>query len=101
MDGVYNDIQNSEGFETECIQGQEMGFDGKTLIHPSQVDICHPVFCPSGEEVATAKRIIAALEEAVAEGKYVVTVDGRMIEHLHVENAKRSVAQAEAIAARK
>ncbi|MFT4570283.1 MAG: citrate lyase subunit beta/citryl-CoA lyase [Hyphomicrobiaceae bacterium] len=100
VDGVYNDIKNVEGFETECRQGQEMGFDGKTLIHPSQVENCNRTFSPSDEEVATAKRIIAAFEEAVAAGKYVVTVDGRMIENLHVENAKRAVAQAEAIADR-
>lgn len=100
VDGVYNDIKNTEGFERECLQGQEMGFDGKTLIHPSQVEACNRIFSPSEEEVATAKRIIAAFEEAVAAGKYVVTVDGRMIENLHVENAKRAVAQAEAIVAR-
>jgi len=100
VDGVYNDIKNAEGFELEAQQGREMGFDGKTLIHPSQVDACNRIFSPSDEEVETAKRIITAFEEAVAEGKYVVTVDGRMIENLHVENARRAVAQAEAIAAR-
>lgn len=100
VDGVYNDIANPEGFEFESVQGRDMGFDGKTLIHPSQVETCNRVFSPSEEEVTTAKRIIAAFEEAVAAGKYVVTVDGRMIENLHVENAKRAVAQSEAIAAR-
>ncbi len=100
VDGVYNDIKNTEGFERESRQGREMGFDGKTLIHPSQVDTCNRIFSPSEDEVATAKRIIAAFEEAVAAGKYVVTVDGRMIENLHVENSKHVVAQAEAIAER-
>lgn len=100
VDGVYNDIKNVEGFETECRQGREMGFDGKTLIHPSQVASCNEIFSPSEEDIDNANRIIAAFEEAVAAGKYVVTVDGRMIENLHVENAKRAVAQAQAIAER-
>lgn len=100
LDGVYNDIQDIDGFETECKQGAQMGFDGKTLIHPSQVEICNRIFSPSEEEEATARRIIEAFRAAEAEGKYVVTVDGKMIENLHVEQAKRVVAMAEAIAAR-
>jgi citrate lyase subunit beta/citryl-CoA lyase len=100
LDGVYNDIQNAEGFEAECVQGRQLGFDGKTLIHPSQVDPCNRVFAPSDEEVEQARRIIAAFEEAEAAGKGVVTVDGRMIENLHVDNARRSLALADAIAAR-
>ena len=100
LDGVYNDINNREGFETECRQGAQMGFDGKTLIHPSQVEICNAVFSPGEEEVGNARKIIDAFREAAAHGKYVATVDGRMIEHLHVEQAKRVVAMAEAIAAR-
>ena len=99
LDGVYNDIQNAEGFEAECVQGRQMGFDGKTLIHPSQVDPCNRVFAPSDDEVEQARRIIAAFEEAESAGKGVVTVDGRMIENLHVENARRSLAIADAIAA--
>jgi citrate lyase subunit beta/citryl-CoA lyase len=100
VDGVYNDIQNVEGFETECRQGAQMGFDGKTLIHPTQIEPCNRVFSPAPDEVDNARKIIAAFDAAVAQGKYVATVDGRMIEHLHVENAKHVVAVAEAIAAR-
>ena len=97
LDGVYNDIQNAEGFEAECIQGRQMGFDGKTLIHPSQVDPCNTVFAPTESDVEQAGKIIAAFEEAKAAGKGVVTVDGRMIENLHVENARRVLSIHEAI----
>jgi len=100
VDGVYNDIKNIEGFEAETRQGAQMGFDGKTLIHPSQVEPCNRIFSPSDEEVDNARKIIAAFKQAEAEGKYVATVDGRMIENLHVENARRVVAMAEAIATR-
>jgi citrate lyase subunit beta/citryl-CoA lyase len=100
LDGVYNDINNAEGFETECRQGAQMGFDGKTLIHPTQVEPCNRVFSPTDEEIENAHRIIAAFKQAEAEGKYVATVDGRMIENLHVENAKGVVAMAKAIASR-
>jgi len=101
LDGVYNDIKNAEGFEAECVQGQQLGFDGKTLIHPSQVEPCNKVFSPSEAELETARKIIAAFDEAKAQGKGVATVDGRMIENLHVDNAKRAVALADAINARK
>jgi citrate lyase subunit beta/citryl-CoA lyase len=76
-----------------------MGFDGKTLIHPSQVEPCNEVFAPSDVEIASAREIIAAFEEAEAAGKGVVTVNGRMVENLHVENARRTLALADAIAA--
>jgi citrate lyase subunit beta/citryl-CoA lyase len=99
LDGVYNDIKNEEGFRAECVQGRQMGFDGKTLIHPSQLEPCNEVFAPSEDEVANAAKIIAAFTEAEAEGRGVVTVDGRMIENLHVDNARRILAVAEAIAA--
>jgi citrate lyase subunit beta/citryl-CoA lyase len=99
LDGVYNDVKNPEGFETECIQGYEMGFDGKTLIHPSQVDPCNQVWAPNEDEVAHAHKVIEAFEAAVAEGRGVITVDGRMIENLHVDNARRTLATAAAIAA--
>jgi citrate lyase subunit beta / citryl-CoA lyase len=99
LDGVFNDLDDADGFEAECRQGREFGFDGKTLIHPKQLDACNRVFAPSDDEVDRAQRIIAAFEEAEAEGRGVVTVDGRMIENLHVEQARRTVAQAEAIAA--
>ena len=98
LDGVYNDIKNEEGFEAECLQGRQMGFDGKTLIHPSQVEPCNRVYAPSEAEVEQARKIIEAFEEAEREGKGVVTVDGRMIENLHVENARRTLAVQEAIA---
>jgi citrate lyase subunit beta/citryl-CoA lyase len=99
LDGVYNDIKDEAGFAAECRQGREMGFDGKTLIHPSQVEPCNAAFAPTADEVEGANRIIAAFEEAEADGRGVVTVDGRMIESLHVEEARRTLAIAEAIAA--
>ena len=99
LDGVYNDIKDEAGFAAECRQGREMGFDGKTLIHPSQVEPCNAAFAPAPEEVESAGRIIAAFEQAEADGRGVVTVDGRMIENLHVEEARRVLAIAEAIAA--
>lgn len=98
LDGVYNDIKNDEGFRAECVQGRQMGFDGKTLIHPSQVEPCNEVFAPTEAEVASAQEIIAAFEEAEAAGKGVVTVNGRMIENLHVEQARRTLAISAAIA---
>ena len=99
LDGVYNDIKNEEGFLAECRQGFEMGFDGKTLIHPSQVGPTNDVWAPSADEIDHARKVIAAFEEAEAEGRGVITVDGRMIENLHVDNARRALAVADAIAA--
>ncbi len=99
LDGVYNDVKDPEGFAAECQQGMEMGFDGKTLIHPSQVEPANDVWAPSADEVEHAARVIAAFDQAVAEGKGVVTVDGRMIENLHVDNARRVLATAAAIEA--
>ncbi len=98
LDGVYNDIRNEEGFIAECRQGRQMGFDGKTLIHPSQIEPCNAAYAPSEEEIEQSRRIIAAFEEAQAAGRGVVTVDGRMIENLHVDNARRILAVADAIA---
>lgn len=97
LDGVYNDIQDTEGFRAVCQQGLEMGFDGKTLIHPSQVEPCNEIFAPSAAELEMAGKIVAAFKAAQAEGKGVVTVDGRMIENLHVEQAERALALASAI----
>lgn len=97
LDGVYNDIQDAEGFRAVCQQGLEMGFDGKTLIHPSQVEPCNEVFAPSTAELEMAGKIVTAFKAAQAEGKGVVTVDGRMIENLHVEQAERALALAAAI----
>ena len=99
LDGVYNDIKDEAGFLAECQQGREMGFDGKTLIHPSQLEPCNDVFAPGEAEIESAREIIAAFTEATAAGKGVVTVNGRMIENLHVDNARRILALADAIAA--
>jgi citrate lyase subunit beta/citryl-CoA lyase len=97
LDGVYNDIQDIEGFKAACRQGLEFGFDGKTLIHPTQVEPCNEIFAPSAAELAMAEKIVAGFEKARAEGKGVVVVDGRMIENLHVEQAQRQLALAAAI----
>ena len=97
LDGVYNDIKDEAGFRAVCQQGLEMGFDGKTLIHPGQVEPCNEVFAPSASELEMAGRIVTAFRQAQAEGKGVVTVDGRMIENLHVEQAERALALAAAI----
>jgi citrate lyase subunit beta/citryl-CoA lyase len=99
LDGVYNDVKDLDGFEAECQQGMQMGFDGKTLIHPTQVDIANRVWAPSDAEVEHARRVIEAFDEAQRDGRGVVTVDGRMIENLHVDNARRTLDLAEAIAA--
>ncbi|MDF3289245.1 MULTISPECIES: HpcH/HpaI aldolase/citrate lyase family protein [Streptomyces] len=100
LDGVYNDVKDLEGFEAECVQGRQFGFDGKTLIHPAQVEPCNRIFAPSPEQVERSRRIIEAFEEAAREGRGVVTVDGRMIENLHVEEARRILALAAAVAGR-
>jgi citrate lyase subunit beta / citryl-CoA lyase len=97
LDGVFNDVKDLDGFRAECVQGAEMGFDGKTLIHPGQVDIANEVWAPSAADIEHSRRVIAAFDEAMADGRGVVTVDGRMIENLHVVNAQRTLAVAEAI----
>jgi citrate lyase subunit beta / citryl-CoA lyase len=97
LDGVYLDLKDEEGFKAACVQGLELGFDGKTLIHPSQVEPCNAVFSPSAEEIEHARKIIAAYQAAEKEGKGVVLVDGKLVENLHVENAKRLVGMMEAI----
>jgi citrate lyase subunit beta/citryl-CoA lyase len=99
LDGVYNDVKDLDGFRSECVQGAEMGFDGKTLIHPGQVEIANDVWAPTADEVEYARRVIAAFEEGLREKRGVVTVDGRMIENLHVANAERTLAVADAISA--
>jgi citrate lyase subunit beta / citryl-CoA lyase len=100
LDGVYNDVKDAAGFEAECVQGRQFGFDGKTLIHPSQLEPCNRVFAPSAEQVERSRKIIDAFDEATREGRGVVTVDGRLIENLHVEDARRILALAEAVAGR-
>jgi citrate lyase subunit beta/citryl-CoA lyase len=97
IDGVYNDIADSAGFEAECRQGLEFGFDGKTLIHPSQIEVCNSVFAPTTEEVLRARAVIEAFALPENAGKGVINVDGRMTELLHLEEAKRVVAVNEAI----
>jgi len=98
IDGVFLDLGDADGFAASCVQGVELGFDGKTLIHPKQLSPANEAFAPSTEEVAWSRKIIGAFEEATAEGKGVVLVDGKLIENLHVENAQRLVALADAIA---
>jgi citrate lyase subunit beta/citryl-CoA lyase len=100
VDGVYNDVKDLEGFEAEARQGREMGFDGKTLIHPSQVEPANVAFAPSPEDVEHAQQLIATFEEAKAAGQGVVTFNGRMVEELHVRDARRILAFHEAITSR-
>jgi citrate lyase subunit beta/citryl-CoA lyase len=99
LDGVHLDLKDDEGFAAACAQGRALGFDGKTLIHPKQIAAANAAFAPSAEEVAQARKVIAAHDEALAAGKGIAVVDGRLIENLHVEAAHRTVALAEAIAA--
>jgi citrate lyase subunit beta/citryl-CoA lyase len=97
LDGVYLDLNDEEGFAFACRQGAELGFDGKTLIHPKQVGPCNRVFTPKPEDVAWSRKIIDAHAAAAARGEGVCVVDGKLIENLHVESAKRIVAMADAI----
>jgi citrate lyase subunit beta/citryl-CoA lyase len=99
LDGVYNDIGNAAGFEAECVQGRDMGFDGKTLVHPNQIEPCNNVFSPSVEEIAQARKTIEAFDRPENKTKGVVQIDGRMVERMHADIARRTVAIAEAIAA--
>ncbi len=99
IDGVYNQFKDEEGLRAECEQGRDLGFDGKTLIHPAQVDITNAVFAPSEAEIDLARRQIAAFEEVQASGQGVAVVDGKIVENLHVETAKKILAMASAIAA--
>jgi citrate lyase subunit beta/citryl-CoA lyase len=101
LDGVFNDLADAEGFARECAQGRDLGFDGKTLIHPNQVAACNGAFSPSDEEVAQARKVIAAFELPENRDKGVVALDGRMVERLHADMARRTVAIAQAIAGRR
>ena len=98
LDGVYNNLSDADGFVAECVQGRDMGFDGKTLIHPNQIGPCNAAFSPSAEEVAQARKIIAAFERPEHKDKGVVQLDGRMVERMHADIARRTVAIADAIA---
>ncbi len=99
LDGVHLDLNDDEGFAFSCDQGRALGFDGKTLIHPKTIAACNAVFGPDADEIAQAQRIIAAHADAAAQGKGVILVDGKLVENLHVENARRLLALSEAIAA--
>ncbi len=99
IDGVYNAFKDDEGLQAECDQGRDLGMDGKTLIHPAQVDIANAAFAPSEAEIDLARRQIAAFEAAEAEGQGVAVVDGKIVENLHIVTAKATLAKAEAIAA--
>ena len=100
LDGVYNDIGNADGFIKECAQGVELGFDGKTLIHPNQIEPCNKAFSPSSAEIEQARKMIAAFDLPENKGKGVVSIDGRMVERLHADMARRIVAIADAVAKR-
>jgi citrate lyase subunit beta/citryl-CoA lyase len=100
LDGVYNDISNAEGFAQECGQARDLGFDGKTLIHPSQIEPCNAAFSPTPDEVTQARKMIAAFDMPENKDRGVVQIDGRMVERMHAEMARRTVAIAEAIEGR-
>ncbi|MEA2979643.1 MAG: citrate lyase subunit beta / citryl-CoA lyase [Alphaproteobacteria bacterium] len=97
LDGVYNDLNNPAGLEAECTQARDMGFDGKTLIHPNQIGPCNTAFSPSLDDVAQARKVIAAFDLPENQNKGVAQVDGRMVERMHAEMARRTVAIADAI----
>jgi len=97
VDGVYNQFKDDDGLRSECEQGRDLGFDGKTLIHPAQIAIANECFAPSPAEIELAQRYIAAFEEVEASGQGVAVVDGKIVENLHVETARKTLAQAKAI----
>ena len=98
LDSVYNSFRDADGYRRECLQGRVLGFDGKTLIHPDQIAVANEVFSPGPDEVAAARRIVAAFALPENRGKGVINLDGRMVELLHAEMARRTVAIADAIA---
>lgn len=99
VDGVFNAFKDEDGLRAECEQGRDMGFDGKTLIHPAQLDIANAAFAPTEAEVALARRQIEAFDAATAQGQGVAVVDGRIVENLHVATARQTLDRAQAIAA--
>ncbi|MDY6992868.1 MAG: CoA ester lyase [Pseudomonadota bacterium] len=99
IDGVYLNLEDETGFRSACIQGRDMGFDGKSLIHPKQIEMANQIFAPSAQEIEHAKEIMLAWEQAQAKGQGVVVVNGRLVENLHFEEAKRLLALNEAIQA--
>jgi citrate lyase subunit beta/citryl-CoA lyase len=100
LDGPFNDLANAEGFASECQQARDLGFDGKTLIHPNQIAPCNAAFTPSAEEIAQARAIIAAFELPENRSRGVIALNGRMVERMHADMARRSVAIADAVAER-
>ena len=98
LDGVYNDFKDEAGFRAECDQGRSLGMDGKTLIHPSQIAVCNEIFSPSDDEIAWSRSVIAGFDRPETAGAGVITLEGRMVERLHLDMARRTVAIAEAIA---
>jgi citrate lyase subunit beta/citryl-CoA lyase len=98
LDGPYSDFSNPEGFAEECAQGRDLGFDGKTLIHPGQIEACNAIFTPPAEEVAHARKIIAAFERPENASRGAIQLDGQMVERLHADMARRTIAIADAIA---
>lgn len=101
LDGVYNNFNDADGFARECAQARDMGFDGKTLIHPSQIEPCNAAFTPAEDDVSAARAILAAFEKSENSGKGVIQINGQMVERLHAEMAKRTVSIADGITARR
>ena len=99
LDGVYNAFKDEDGLRAECEEGRDMGFDGKTLIHPAQIGPCNAVFGPSAADIDLARRQIEAFDAAQAEGKGIAVVDGKIVENLHIVTARATLAKADAIAA--
>jgi citrate lyase subunit beta / citryl-CoA lyase len=99
LDGPYSDFSNIDGFAHECTQGRDLGFDGKTLIHPGQIEACNAIFTPPADEVAEARKVIAAFELPENASRGAIQIDGRMVERLHADMAKRTIAITDAIAA--
>jgi citrate lyase subunit beta/citryl-CoA lyase len=99
LDGPYSDFSNVDGFAQECAQGRDLGFDGKTLIHPGQIEACNAIFTPPAEEVAYARKVIAAFQQPENTSRGAIRLDGQMVERLHAEMAQRTIAIADAIAA--
>ena len=98
LDGVFNDFRDLDGLRRECHQGRQFGMDGKTLIHPDQIAIANEIFQPSATEIAAAEKILTAFAQPENQGRGVITIDGRMVELLHADMARRTVAIATAIA---
>jgi citrate lyase subunit beta/citryl-CoA lyase len=98
LDGPYSDFSNIDGFALECAQGRDLGFDGKTLIHPGQIEACNAIFTPPAEEIARARRIIAAFDLPENAARGAIQLDGQMVERLHADMARRTIAIADAIA---